>query len=258
MSIHALCWNPLGRGKGLSQIQMGRWKWAEPWLREVRNGFRMLLQRRGPTASITAFVDEFWKRPMWFGAKWAQWRSASSCAWPLISPATTTTTDSCRTTNAASATTQPSRYPTFPTLTSSAPISSLSSCGPALPVSEGEWESDWSLLYSLCCVAVELLCEAKRMTARMETNRIFDGLVYTKEQPKLCVNDVVNSSSFELSMPLDGSMCNTVSNGHGTYSNYIMIQYNRRIVTSKDVGLSVSCEYDLASQNVTGSLSTKG
>ncbi|XP_055346148.1 uncharacterized protein LOC129593722 isoform X2 [Paramacrobiotus metropolitanus] len=108
------------------------------------------------------------------------------------------------------------------------------------------------------CFAVELICEAKRMTARIDTNRVFDGLVYAKQQPKACLNDVINSTEFELSMPLDGTQCNTANNGHGKYSNYIMIQNNDKIVTSKDVGLSVSCEYDLSSRNVTGTLSTNG
>lgn len=59
-------------------------------------------------------------------------------------------------------------------------------------------------------------------------------------------------------MPLDGSRCNTVSNGQGTYSNYVMIQYSKKIVTSRDKGLSVTCEYDLSSRNVTGVLNTNG
>ena len=96
------------------------------------------------------------------------------------------------------------------------------------------------------------------MTASIQMDRLFDGLVYAKEQPKTCLTEVNNSSEFELVMPLDGTFCNTVNNGKGLYSNYIMVQYNKKIVTSKDIGLSISCEYDLGSRNVTGTMTTNG
>jgi Zona pellucida-like domain len=96
------------------------------------------------------------------------------------------------------------------------------------------------------------------MSVQVETDRVFDGLVYAKERQKTCQSDIINSTTFQLTMPLDGTICNTLDNGHGTYSNYIMIQYNDKIVTSKDMGLSVSCEYDLGSRNVTGILNTNG
>ena len=44
--------------------------------------------------------------------------------------------------------------------------------------------------------------------------------------------------------------CGVEREGPGVYSNEVVIQHHDRIVTSSDLGLSVTCQYDLANKTV--------
>lgn len=108
------------------------------------------------------------------------------------------------------------------------------------------------------CFDVDLTCLSRTMIATITTNRLFDGMAYARTRPKQCSVDVRNTTSFEVVMPLDGEKCDTKLEANGIYSNYIMIQNHDTIVTSRDMGLSVTCEYDLKSRNVSSLLGASG
>lgn len=68
------------------------------------------------------------------------------------------------------------------------------------------------------------------MTAHILTNRVFSGKVYGKGKPKSCVNDIVNSLNFNLTMPYNDINCEVQQNS-STYHKDIVIQHHDLIVS---------------------------
>lgn len=88
------------------------------------------------------------------------------------------------------------------------------------------------------------------MVAKIRTSKVFDGKVYAKGSPKSCSTDVKNSLEFELRMGYQDIECNVRQNGLGRYMNDVVIQHHDTIVTSSDLGLAVTCQYDLTNKTV--------
>ncbi|KAJ3640932.1 hypothetical protein Zmor_027465 [Zophobas morio] len=101
------------------------------------------------------------------------------------------------------------------------------------------------------CYNVSIDCRSGDMVARIQTSKLFDGKIYAKGSPNSCVRDVNNSLEFELSMAYDNLECNVRKNGLGRYINDVVIQHHDKIVTSSDLGLAVTCQYDLTNKSVT-------
>nr|CAH7728314.1 unnamed protein product [Callosobruchus chinensis] len=101
------------------------------------------------------------------------------------------------------------------------------------------------------CYNVTIECRAGDMVARIQTSKLFDGKMYAKGSPNSCVRDVNNSLEFELTMQYDNLECNVRKNGLGRYVNDVVIQHHDKIVTSSDLGLAVTCQYDLTNKSVT-------
>lgn len=101
------------------------------------------------------------------------------------------------------------------------------------------------------CYNVSIDCRSGDMVARIQTSKLFDGKIYAKGSPNSCVKDVNNSLEFELSMGYDNLECNVKKNGLGRYVNDVVIQHHDKIVTSSDLGLAVTCQYDLTNKSVT-------
>lgn len=89
------------------------------------------------------------------------------------------------------------------------------------------------------------------MIARVETSKIFNGKIYAKSKPNSCVNDVSNSLEFDIIMPFHDLMCDVKQRDQGKFSNDIIIQHHDMVVTTKDLGLSVNCNYDLSNKSIT-------
>lgn len=100
------------------------------------------------------------------------------------------------------------------------------------------------------CYNVSIECRAGDMMARIRTSRLFDGKVYAKGAPKSCAVDVKNALEFELRMPYQDIECNVRQNGLGRYINDVVIQHHDTIVTSSDLALAVTCQYDLTNKTV--------
>jgi len=64
------------------------------------------------------------------------------------------------------------------------------------------------------------------------------------------VEDVRGSLEFELKMAYDDVECNVKQQGLGRYLNDVVIQHHDTIVTSSDLGLAVTCQYDLTNKSV--------
>lgn len=101
------------------------------------------------------------------------------------------------------------------------------------------------------CYNVTIDCRSGDMVAKIQTSRLFDGKIYAKGSPNSCVRDVNNSLEFELSMAYDNLECNVRKSGLGRYVNDVVIQHHDKIVTSSDLGLAVTCQYDLTNKSVT-------
>ncbi|KAH1006050.1 hypothetical protein HUJ04_006931 [Dendroctonus ponderosae] len=101
------------------------------------------------------------------------------------------------------------------------------------------------------CYNVSIDCRSGDMVARIQTSKLFDGKIYAKGSPNSCVRDVNNSLEFELSMAYDNLECNVRKNGLGRYVNDVVIQHHDKIVTSSDLGLAVTCQYDLTNKIAT-------
>uniref|UniRef100_A0A1A9UM86 ZP domain-containing protein n=1 Tax=Glossina austeni TaxID=7395 RepID=A0A1A9UM86_GLOAU len=100
------------------------------------------------------------------------------------------------------------------------------------------------------CYNVTIECGAGDMVARIRTSKLFDGKVYAKGSPKSCAFDVQNSLEFELRMGYQDLECNVRQQGSGRYMNDVVIQHHDTIVTSSDLGLAVTCQYDLTNKSV--------
>ncbi|XP_073816775.1 uncharacterized protein [Musca autumnalis] len=100
------------------------------------------------------------------------------------------------------------------------------------------------------CYNVTIECGAGDMIARIRTSKLFDGKVYAKGSPKSCSVDVKNSLEFELKMGYQDLECNVRQQGSGRYMNDVVIQHHDTIVTSSDLGLAVTCQYDLTNKSV--------
>lgn len=100
------------------------------------------------------------------------------------------------------------------------------------------------------CYNVTIECRAGDMVAKIRTSKLFDGKVYAKGAPNSCAIDVKNSLEFELRMGYQDIECNVRQNGLGRYLNDVVIQHHDMIVTSSDLGLALTCQYDLTNKTV--------
>lgn len=100
------------------------------------------------------------------------------------------------------------------------------------------------------CYNVSIECRAGDMMAKIRTSKLFDGKVYAKGAPKSCAVDVKSALEFELRMPYQDIECNVRQNGLGRYVNDVVIQHHDTIVTSSDLALAVTCQYDLTNKTV--------
>ncbi|XP_058129267.1 uncharacterized protein LOC131289165 [Anopheles ziemanni] len=100
------------------------------------------------------------------------------------------------------------------------------------------------------CYNVSIECRAGDMIAKIRTSKLFDGKVYAKGSPNSCAVDVKSALEFELRMGYQDIDCNVRQNGLGRYLNDVVIQHHDTIVTSSDLGLAVTCQYDLTNKTV--------
>ncbi|XP_053206673.1 uncharacterized protein LOC128397362, partial [Panonychus citri] len=100
------------------------------------------------------------------------------------------------------------------------------------------------------CYDVDIVCRSRDMLTRVRTNRIFNGKIYGKSKPNSCVMDINNSLSFELSLGYNDVDCAVKRDDGAKYTSEIVLQHHDLIVTTKDLGLSVQCSYDLTNKTV--------
>ncbi|XP_068153531.1 uncharacterized protein nyo [Drosophila tropicalis] len=100
------------------------------------------------------------------------------------------------------------------------------------------------------CYNVSIECRSGEMITKIRTSKLFDGKVYAKGAPKSCSVNVNNSLEFDFRMGYNDLECNVRQSAYGRYMNDIVIQHHDMIVTSSDLGLAVSCQYDLTNKTV--------
>ncbi|KAG8240033.1 hypothetical protein J437_LFUL019595 [Ladona fulva] len=141
--------------------------------------------------------------------------------------------------------------------------------------------STWELS---ACYNVSVECGARGMVARVAADRLFGGKIYSRGNPKSCAKDVTAVMRFSLELLYDDVECgvrrgeaqlgeslSTARSGRkfgkdthsrkarsaglglgmvGRYTTDIVIQHHDFIVTSADLGLAVTCQYDLTNKTV--------
>ncbi|EDW16482.1 uncharacterized protein LOC6574997 [Drosophila mojavensis] len=100
------------------------------------------------------------------------------------------------------------------------------------------------------CYNVSIECRSGEMITKIRTSKLFDGKVYAKGAPKSCSVSVDKSLEFDFRMGYNDLECNVRQSAYGRYMNDIVIQHHSMIVTSSDLGLAVSCQYDLTNKTV--------
>lgn len=100
------------------------------------------------------------------------------------------------------------------------------------------------------CYNVTIDCLAGDMVTRIQTSKLFNGKVYAKGSPNSCMKDVKGVLEFELRMAYDDLECNVKHQGLGRYLNDVVIQHHDTIITRSDLGLAVTCKYDLSNKTV--------
>merc|ERR1719219_1831112 len=100
------------------------------------------------------------------------------------------------------------------------------------------------------CYNVSIDCHSSDMTANIRTSALFDGKIYAKGSPVTCMEDIESSMEFSITMKYTDIECGVERKGLGGYINEVIIQHHDSIVTSADLGLELSCEYDLTNKSV--------
>ena len=78
--------------------------------------------------------------------------------------------------------------------------------------------------------------------------------IYAKGSPVSCMVDVDSSMEFSITMQYTDLACGVEREGLGGYTNDVIIQHHDSIVTSADLGLQLSCEYDLTNKSVSNNV----
>jgi len=107
------------------------------------------------------------------------------------------------------------------------------------------------------CYNVSIDCFSGDMRANIHTNTLFSGKVYAKGSPLTCVEDIQQTLDFSITFGYTDLDCGVERLREGSYTNDIIIQHHDSIVTSKDIGLSVTCEYDLSNKTVANMVDLK-
>merc|ERR1712079_954039 len=97
---------------------------------------------------------------------------------------------------------------------------------------------------------VSIDCHPGDMTANIRTTTLFDGKVYAKGSPVTCMEDIDSTMEFSITMKYTDIDCGVKREGLGGYLNEVIIQHHDSIVTSADLGIELSCEYDLTNKSV--------
>jgi len=100
------------------------------------------------------------------------------------------------------------------------------------------------------CYNVSIECHSGDMKANIVTSTLFDGKVYAKGSPETCVEDINGALRFSITFGYNDLNCGVSRETPGSFTNDVIIQHHDRIVTSSDLGLSLTCQYDLANKTV--------
>ncbi len=100
------------------------------------------------------------------------------------------------------------------------------------------------------CYNVSIECHSGDMKANIITSTLFDGKIYAKGSPETCMEDVSGALKFSITFGYNDLNCGVSRENPGSFTNDVIIQHHDRIVTSSDLGLSITCQYDLANKTV--------
>lgn len=101
------------------------------------------------------------------------------------------------------------------------------------------------------CFDVKLDCRRDAMVLRINSTRIFNGKIYSKSSPGSCVNDVQGPKlGFQLEASYNDVSCGLTQAADGHFTGDFVIQHLDKVITSNDIWIQASCQFDLQSQQV--------
>jgi len=100
------------------------------------------------------------------------------------------------------------------------------------------------------CFDVSLDCEKNDMTLRVNSSKLFNGKIYSKGSAESCVNDVTKTMSFDLKIFYDDINCGVQQISEGHFLADYVVQHFDKVITTNDVWISGSCQFDLQNQVV--------
>ena len=107
------------------------------------------------------------------------------------------------------------------------------------------------------CYNVSVDCFSGDMRANIHSNTLFAGKIYAKGSPLTCVEDIAETLDFSITLGYNDLDCGVVRQREGAYTNQVIIQHHDSIVTQKDIGLALTCEYDLSNKTVANMVDLK-
>ena len=122
---------------------------------------------------------------------------------------------------------------------------------PFLQIEEPYLAIEEATTYELsACYNVSIDCHSGDMKANILTSTLFDGKIYAKGSPETCMEDINGQLKFSITFGYNDLDCGVNRESPGSYTNEVIIQHHDRIVTSSDLGLSITCQYDLTNKTV--------
>ena len=96
------------------------------------------------------------------------------------------------------------------------------------------------------CYNLSVTCHHRYMLATVTSNNLFSGKIYTKTRPNSCLVDVERKQEFSLSIGYNDLDCDIEINKEtGRVGAEIILQHHDKILTSGDIGIYISCLYNM-------------
>lgn len=119
-------------------------------------------------------------------------------------------------------------------------------------INVSSYEADDVTTYEIIdCFGVELDCKKKAMVLRVTSSKIFNGKIYSKRSPSNCVKVIkMGAVNFELQAHYNDISCGLTQVKDGQFTGDFVIQHKEKVITTNDILIQASCQFDLQSQRI--------
>jgi hypothetical protein len=100
------------------------------------------------------------------------------------------------------------------------------------------------------CYNVSLDCQASKLVAKITTNKVFSGKVYSKAKPNSCFQDVKNTLDFEIEMDYASDHCGVRQTEPGRFETDLILQHHKLVMTASDLGFALRCSFQMENRSI--------